>query len=162
MTHNLKQVVEGERLGGARLRGFEVNGLLAELRGGETSQSDSRGASDVSPRWKTTTTVFASATTANKVLFIHKLWPSTASFRFPMVRQYDLSPLSFPTLSNSQLAKRFSSNLSSLSPTQNNKVNFFNQVQVDSVVSRFQNLTFHLWAATPGRLITGLGQGFFP
>ena len=160
----MKQVVEGERLRGARVRGFEVNGLLAELGGGETSQSDSRGASDVSPQWKTTTTVFASATTANKVLFIHKLWPSNASFRFPMVRQYDLSPLSFPTLSNSQLAKRFSTNLSSLLPTQNNinKVNFFNQVQVDSVVSRFQNLTFHLWAATPGRLITGLGQGFFP
>ena len=156
--------MEGERLGGARLRGFEVNGLLAELRGGETSQSDSRGASDVSPRWKTTTTVFASATTANKVPFNSQAVDIKCIFqcRFPMVRQYDLSPLSFPTPSSSQLAKRFSSNLSSLSPTQNNKVNFFNQVQVDSVVSRFQNLTFHLWAATPGRLITGLGQGFFP
>ena len=35
-----------------------------------------------------------------------------------------------------------------------------NQVEVDSVVSRFHNLTFHLWAASPGRIITGLGQGF--
>ena len=34
------------------------------------------------------------------------------------------------------------------------------QVEVDSVVSRFHNLTFHLWAASPGRIITGLGQGF--
>ena len=36
---------------------------------------------------------------------------------------------------------------------------FSDQVRVDSVVARFHNLTFHLWAATPGRLLTGLGQG---
>ena len=57
--------VEGEKVKGEdlRVRGFEVNGLLVEPRGGATSQS-------ASVQWKTTTTtIFASATTATKVPF---------------------------------------------------------------------------------------------
>ena len=83
------------------------------------------------------------------------LWAHKKNFghRLRMIRQYGLCPPSLPTPSSCLLVKRFSKNTPIPSP------NFSNQVRVDSVVERFHNLTFHLWAATPGRLITGLGQG---
>ena len=67
----MKQVEGGGRRGGGgvRIRGFEVNGLLVELRGRATPQSDLRGAPASSPQWQTTTAIFASATSATKVLF---------------------------------------------------------------------------------------------